>query len=79
MILLAICITIITTTNIMLLGPEAYSIFYYPGYETMKRIYLRGQYQRLEIIILIVFTIIRFLELSYCLLGASKGVQKFLI
>ncbi|EJP6472359.1 endospore germination permease [Clostridium botulinum] len=74
--LVAICITIITTTNIMVLGPEAYSIFYYPGYETMKRMHLRGEYQRLEIIVLTVFTIIRFLEVSYCILGASKGVQK---
>ncbi len=76
LLLSAIFITIITTTNIMIVGPEIYSIFYYPGYEAMKRMHLRGEYQRLEVIVSIVFTIMRFLEVTYCLLGASKGVQK---
>lgn len=68
--------TIIMMANLMLLGSAEYSYFYYSGYEAMKKMHLRGQYQRLEIIVSMIYTIIQFLQINYCILGASKGVQK---
>lgn len=76
LIISGLLVTIIMIINIMILGGEKYSSFYYPGYEAIKNMRLRGKYQRFEIIVSIIFTIIRFLEMNYCIFGASKGIQK---
>lgn len=62
--------------NLMILGGELYSFFYYPSYESIKRLNLAGEFQRLEIIVSIAFTIIQFLEINFCVLGVSKGITK---
>lgn len=67
--------TVIVIVNLLLLGGEGYNSFYYPGYESVKRLYFIGEYQRLEAIISVCFTVFRFLELSFCILAASKGFQ----
>ncbi|KGN01241.1 spore gernimation protein KB [Clostridium botulinum] len=67
---------ILIVINIMILGANAYSEFYYPGYEAIKRLNLGGEFQRLEILVSGAFTIIQFTEINYCLLGVSKGIEK---
>ncbi|MBB6696823.1 GerAB/ArcD/ProY family transporter [Clostridium algidicarnis] len=71
-----IVVVITTMINIMLLGGEEYSSLYYAGYEGIKRLQLNGEFQRIEIAVSIAFTIIQFLEVSFCVLGVSKGVTK---
>ncbi|GAA0787568.1 GerAB/ArcD/ProY family transporter [Hathewaya limosa] len=61
--------------NILLIGKQAYSSFYYAGYEAIKRIKIQGEFQRLEIIVTIAFTILQFSEMTFCVLGAWKGVE----
>lgn len=61
--------------NILLIGKQAYSSFYYGGYEGIKRIRVQGEFQRLEIIVTIAFTILQFSEMIFCVLGAWKGVE----
>ena len=76
LILAGVLVVLYTMINIMLLGEELYSLFYYPGYESIKRLNLGGEFQRLEIIVSIAFTIIQFLEINFCVLGVSKGITK---
>lgn len=66
LILAGVLVVLYTMINIMLLGEELYSLFYYPGYESIKRLNLGGEFQRLEIIVSIAFTIIQFLEINFC-------------
>lgn len=61
--------------NILLIGKQAYSSFYYGAYEAIKRIKIQGEFQRLEIVITIAFTILQFSEMIFCVLGAWKGVE----
>ncbi|MEF9952849.1 MAG: endospore germination permease [Clostridium sp.] len=67
--------TVIMIGNILLVGGEAYSTFYYPGYEAIRRVYALGEYQRLEAIVSISFTIFRYIELSVYLFASAKGIQ----
>lgn len=76
LILAGVLVVLYTMINIMLLGEELYSLFYYPGYESIKRLNLGGEFQRLEIIVSVALTIIQFLEISFCVLGVSKGITK---
>ncbi|MBU3204096.1 GerAB/ArcD/ProY family transporter [Clostridium algidicarnis] len=69
-------IVVFTLINIMVLGGEGYNSFYYVGYETIKRLRLQGEFQRAEVAVSIAFTMIQFLEISFCMLGASKGLTK---
>ncbi|MCD3215647.1 endospore germination permease [Clostridium botulinum C] len=62
-------------TNISILGGNTYQISYYSGYEVAKRLRIGGEFQRIEIIVSATFTIIQFLEISYCLLGITKGFK----
>lgn len=62
-------------TNITILGVDTYVTSYYSGYEVAKRLQIGGEFQRVEIIVSVTFTIIQFLEISYCLLGVSKGIK----
>ncbi|MBU3220601.1 endospore germination permease [Clostridium algidicarnis] len=71
-----VIIVVFTLLNIMILGGEDYNSFYYSGYEAIKRLELHGEFQRAEVIVSIVFTIIQFLQISFCVLGVSKGVTK---
>lgn len=71
-----IFVIISTIINIMLIGGEAYSRFYYSGYESIKRLKWGGEFQRIEIVVSIAFTIIQFLEITYCILSASKGIEE---
>ena len=73
-----VLVIVYTMINIMILGGEVYSLFYYPGYESIKRLRLGGEFQRIEIIVSIAFTIIQFLEVNFCILGVSKGITKVL-
>ncbi|WP_035288427.1 endospore germination permease [Clostridium sp. KNHs214] len=61
--------------QIMLLGGEIYSTKYYPSYAAIRRIVFKGDFQRLEIIASVAFTITQFIEFSLCVLGVSKGIQ----
>lgn len=76
LILAGVLVVLYTMINIMLLGEEFYSLCYYPGYESVKRLNLGNEFQRLEIIVSIAFTIIQFLEINFCVLGVSKGITK---
>ncbi|MBV1821136.1 endospore germination permease [Clostridium cochlearium] len=76
LILGGILVVLYTMINLMILGGELYSFFYYPSYESIKRLNLAGEFQRLEIIVSIGFTIIQFLEINFCVLGVSKGITK---
>ncbi|CAG7840547.1 spore gernimation protein KB [Clostridium novyi B str. ATCC 27606] len=62
-------------TNISILGGNTYETSYYSGYEVAKRLRIGGEFQRIEIIVSATFTIIQFLEISYCLLGVTKGFK----
>ncbi|GAA0787567.1 GerAB/ArcD/ProY family transporter [Hathewaya limosa] len=62
-------------SNILLLGGEAYSNTYFSGYESMKRLRIQGEFQRMEIIVATAFTIVQFLEMNFCVLGACKGAK----
>lgn len=73
--LACIVCTAIVIVNILLLGGEAYGEFYYPGYESTRRIYVLGEYQRLEATVSISFMIFRFVEICFYLFAASKGIQ----
>ena len=59
---------IFTLVNIMVLGGEDYNSFYYSGYEAIKRLELHGEFQRAEVVVSIAFTIIQFLQISFCIL-----------
>ncbi|WP_278523207.1 endospore germination permease [Clostridium cochlearium] len=76
LILGGILVVLYTMINLMILGGELYSFFYYPSYESIKRLNLAGEFQRLEIIVSIAFNIIQFLEINFCVLGVSKGITK---
>lgn len=75
LILAAIFVTISTIINLMLIGGENYSFFYYAGYQSVKRLKFQGEFQRIEIMVSIAFSIMRFLEISYCTLNITKGVE----
>lgn len=66
---------ITTIVEILLLGGEIYSSYYYSGYAAIKRMKFAGEFQRLEVIVSVVFTIIQFMEFGLCFLGVSKGIQ----
>ncbi|MCD3194456.1 endospore germination permease [Clostridium botulinum C] len=68
--------SILIAINIMILGANAYSEFYYPGYEAIKRLNFGGEFQRVEILVSGAFTIVQFTQINYCLLGVSKGIEK---
>lgn len=71
-----IIVVVFTLVNIMILGGEDYNSFYYVGYEAIKRLKLQGEFQRAEVVVSIAFTIIQFIQISFCVLGVSKGVTK---
>ncbi|AWZ48908.1 spore gernimation protein KB [Clostridiaceae bacterium 14S0207] len=62
-------------SNILLLGGEIYSNTYFSGYESIKRLTIQGEFQRLEIIVTTAFTIVQFLEMNFCILGICKGIK----
>ncbi|KEH98192.1 GerAB/ArcD/ProY family transporter [Clostridium botulinum] len=62
-------------TNISILGGSTYATSYYSGYEVAKRLKIGEEFQRIEIIVSATFTIIQFLEISYCLLSVTKGFK----
>lgn len=64
-----------TISNILLLGGETYSKTYFSGYESMKRLRIQGEFQRMEIIVSTAFTIVQFLEMNFCVLGICKGIK----
>lgn len=75
LILGGIVVLISQIIEILLLGGEAYNSFYYASYAAIKRMRFSGEFQRLEIIVAILFTIIQFLEVSFYFLGVSKGIE----
>jgi len=71
-----IFVTACVLVYLMVLGGTSYTYFYYPGFESMKRMHFMKDFQRGEILVSVFFTIFRFLEICYCLLGSCKGFQK---
>jgi spore germination protein KB len=71
LLLLIICII-----NILVLGPNIAGMYNYSTYATFKRINLGGLFERVEIVIALVFFIGVVTKVSICLLATCKGVSK---
>lgn len=65
-----------STTNLLVLGIDAASSFYYPSHSTVARIDVGIAIQRLEVIATTVFLLGGFIKLSICLMAISKGLVK---
>lgn len=62
--------------EISTLGINWYSSLYFPGYEILTMIEVGELLNRIEIIGGLVFSVVTFIKLSICFLGATKGIAK---
>ncbi|MCY6483090.1 endospore germination permease [Clostridium aestuarii] len=62
--------------NVLVLGVNAASIYYYPTYATMKRIDLGYFLESIEPVIGTIYTFGAFIKISIYLLATSKGIAK---
>ncbi len=62
--------------NVMVLGANYISMLYFPSYHAVSRINVGNFLQRLEISVVVVFTIAGFVKISVCLLAACTGIAK---
>lgn len=72
----ALFLLIITFTNILVLGAYALSINYFPTYITVSLIAIGDFFQRIQILVSILFLLCGFVEITICLISASKGLSK---
>lgn len=72
----ALLLLIVTLTNILVLGPYLLSINYFPTYITVSLISLGDFFQRIQILVSILFLLCGFIEICICLISASKGISR---
>ncbi|MGF7057640.1 GerAB/ArcD/ProY family transporter [Brassicibacter mesophilus] len=65
-----------STIDLLVLGINAVSIFYYPTHTAVTRIDIGMIIQRVEVIAAIIFILGGFIKISICLLATSNGVAK---
>lgn len=71
----ALLLLITTLTNILVLGPYQLGISYYPTYITVSLISIGDFFQRIQILVSILFLLSGFVEISICVISASKGLS----
>jgi len=71
----ALLLLITTLTNILVLGPYLLGINYYPTYVTVSLISIGDFFQRIQILVSILFLLSGFVEISICVISASKGLS----
>lgn len=75
-ILISTLLLLITTlTNILVLGPYLLGNNYYPTYVTVSLISIGDFFQRIQILVSILFLLSGFVEISICVISASKGLS----
>ncbi len=60
--------------NILVLGAEDTILEYYPSYEAVSVVSIANFFQRIEVIVTIIFMLTGIVKISACLFGASKGL-----
>lgn len=71
-----ILLTVTSTVEMSVLGPELFQNSYFPAYEAVGRLNIREFIQRVEILAAISFLFGGFVKVSVCILGACRGVEK---
>lgn len=71
-------IFIITLRNILVLGADTISLLYFPSYVAVSKLNIGDFFQRVELMVSIVFIFSGFVKISICLLAACKGISKVL-
>jgi len=66
----------ISTANLLVLGPYRLSSFYFPSYETLKKLNVGDFIQRVEIIASAIFILGGFVKMSTTSLVACKGISR---
>jgi len=60
--------------NILVLGAEDASLEYFPSYEAVSVVNIANFFQRIEVIVTIIFMLTGIVKISACLFAASKGL-----
>ncbi|HEX2927122.1 MAG TPA: endospore germination permease [Ruminiclostridium sp.] len=68
--------TVSALRNILVLGPELTTNFFFPSYIAVRTVNIGDFVQRFEIVVAIVFIFGGFIKISVCLLAATKGLAK---
>lgn len=71
-----ILVLIISITNILVLGVNTISTFYFPTYATFSRVAIGNMLERIEIVSGTMLTIGAFIKISIYLMATCKGVSK---
>lgn len=69
---------LISVRNILVLGPQVASDYYFPSYIAVRTINIGDFLQRIEVVVAIVFVTGGFLKISVCLCAATRGAAKIL-
>lgn len=65
--------------NILVLGAEDASLEYFPSYEALSVVNIANFFQRIEVVVTVLFILAGIVKISACLFAASRGVPLFLI
>lgn len=71
-------ILMVAFRNILVLGANEISNSYFPSYTAIALIHIGPFFQRLEMLVAIVFIACSFIKVSMCLLAVCKGIMKVL-
>ncbi|SHH91783.1 GerAB/ArcD/ProY family transporter [Clostridium grantii] len=69
-------LAILSTTNVLVLGVNRVTDYYFSSHETAARISVGGIIQRMEVVIDITFILGGFIKISILLICACKGISK---
>ncbi len=69
---------LVSVRNILVLGPQVTSDYYFPSYIAVRIINIGDFLQRIEVVVAIVFVTGGFLKISVCLCAATRGAAKIL-
>lgn len=71
-----IILLITSFTNILVLGINMSSNYYYPAYATFTKIHIGNFIQRIEVLLAVIFVLGSFVKISVCFLATIRGIAK---
>lgn len=70
----AIIVCLISATNVLVLGPDDAAMYFHPTYFTLRRISLGNLFQRIEVLVSVVYIIGTFVKVAIYLFNVSIGL-----
>jgi spore germination protein KB len=66
------------SSEVLVLGIDKFTQFYFPAYASVSRVEIGNFIQRIEIIVGLLFTLSGLVKVCICMLAACKGISKIL-